>query len=823
MTPEQVLQTARTAFKLGLCVVPPREDGTKMPMTERVTREQLHELIGAERADAIMNGAPRKRTWKHWQYIRPDADQLRRWFTAHRAGIGLITGSISKYLELLEFDNPETYQLFRDMAESLDLDSVIDRIEAGYRERTPGSGIHWLYYCDVIEGNQKLARRPGPLDEDGNPTVETLIETKGEGGYVVIAPSHGPVHETGQPYELISGGLEHITTITPDERASLLTLARALDEMPKPQYDPVVVNERKIDGKRPGDIYNEIGPPWPDILTPHGWRFVFQSGKTEFWRRPGKDRGWSATINGAGIGADRLYIFSSSTVFPESERSYSKWQAYAILEHGGDFHAAAQALVERGYVEDNTPAQLIRKSDEAKEDPNLTDVGNAQRFVAQHRSKIRYVHAWKRWLVWDGRRWRQDDSGEIYRLALATIRQMYAEAAEIDDAKERKRLGQHAIRSESKQRIESMVGLAENLVPVRPDDLDTDPMSFNVLNGTIDLRTGKRRPHNPDDLITKIAPIEHDPRARCPNFRQFLTDVLDDDEELEDFVQRLAGYSLTADTREQIVTFAYGTGQNGKTTLLNVLLELLGEYGMQTPTETLLVRRTDGIPNDIARLRGARLVAATEVEENRRLSEALVKQLTGGDRISARFMRGEWFDFTPSFKIFLATNHKPVIRGTDHAIWRRIRLIPFTVTIPDDQKDPDLPKKLKRELPGILNWALQGCLAWQSDGLPMPERVETATSAYRSEMDVLSDWLSDRCVIEEDAECYAGELYQSYKNWCEAVGEKPRSQKWLGLRLGERGFQSIKGSKGKRRWLGITVQSSDGIHQSSSLMRSSLN
>lgn len=802
MNPDDVRKVARKAYKLGLTPIPPYEDGTKRPIV----------------------------SWKRYQSEQPDVEQMRKWYSNghERHGVGILTGG---RLECLEFEDRDIYQLFRDTAEAGGLGDVIDRIESGYMETTPGGGIHWLYYCDAIEGNQKLARRQvdRQLRKHWPNGIQVLIETRGNGGYVIIAPSHGDVHETGRPYELVSGDLKTIADITPDERQELFLLAQAFDEMPKERFkEPIVAGESADGRKRPGEIFNETGPSWNEILEPHEWQFVFRNGETEFWRRPGKRIGWSATINGAGVGPDRLYVFSSSTQFPENERSYSKWQAYAILNHYSDFSAAAKALAEDGYTEENDRAYLRQSSEtenepEEDDDHHLTDAGNAQRFVAQHRNHIRYVHAWSKWIVWDGSRWQSDDTGEIYRLALKTIRGMYADAAEIEDAKERKRLVDHARKSESKQRIEGMISLAENLVPIRPDDLDTDTMLFNVVNGTIDLRTGKLRAHNPDDFITKKSTIHYDPNAGYPNFERFLNEILDSDQELADFVQRLAGYSLTGDTREQILVFAYGTGQNGKTTLLNTLLALLGEYGMQTPTETLLIRRTEGIPNDIARLRGARLVAATEVEENRRLSEALVKQLTGGDRISARFMRGEWFDFTPTFKILLATNHKPVIRGTDHAIWRRIRLIPFTVTIPDERKDPKLPKTLLKELSGILNWALAGCLAWLRDGLSMPARVEQATSAYRSEMDVLADWLQDRCVIEPDAECYSGDLYQSYKAWCDAAGEKPKSQKWLAMRLSERGFQTTKGSKGKRKWIGVDVLSHDDYRQSTQLVRSSLN
>lgn len=215
----------------------------------------------------------------------------------------------------------------------------------------------------------------------------------------------------------------------------------------------------------------------------------------------------------------------------------------------------------------------------------------------------------------------------------------------------------------------------------------------------------------------------------------------------------------------------HGTGRNGKSTLLEVVRALLGDYAMRTPTSTLMTKRGEGIPNDIARLKGARFVSASESEDGRRLAESLIKDLTGGDTISARFLRAEFFDFRPEFKVFLATNHKPGIRGTDDGIWDRVRLIPFDVRILDDQLDPHLLSKLTKELPGILNWAIRGCLDWQSDGLGMPPVVAEATEAYRSEQGVLAMFIIDRCVVHPRASCGATTLYAAYKEWCEETGE----------------------------------------------------
>jgi putative DNA primase/helicase len=276
---------------------------------------------------------------------------------------------------------------------------------------------------------------------------------------------------------------------------------------------------------------------------------------------------------------------------------------------------------------------------------------------------------------------------------------------------------------------------------------------------------------------------------------------------LINFLQKILGYSLTGSTREQCLFFLYGLGANGKSTLLEVVQSLWGDYATRTSSETFLAKKPGGIPNDVAALRGARLAAAVEVEQGRRLAEVLVKEMTGGDTISARFMRAEWFSFKPQFKIFLATNHKPIIRGTDFAIWRRIRLIPFTVQIPKEEQDRDLPEKLRGELPGILNWAMAGCLQWRFGGLEPPKEVDDATQDYRAEMDVLGDFIAERCILDPGADATAAELYKSYTSWAEENGEKrPLTQRAFGMSLTERGFERGKGTGNKGIRLGIGVR-----------------
>jgi putative DNA primase/helicase len=383
---------------------------------------------------------------------------------------------------------------------------------------------------------------------------------------------------------------------------------------------------------------------------------------------------------------------------------------------------------------DELVAKLAAQERTPSEPRHLTGGGNGQRLVDLHGLDIRYVHPWKQWLVWDGRRFQPDTTGELMRRAKMGVLRLYAEAAAERDPDRRKALATWARRSDSEARMREMINLAasEPYVPVRPAELDSQPWRLNVEDGTIDLRTGELLPHSRRDLITKLAPVRFDPKATCPTWLAFLDRVLGHDADLVGFLQRAIGYSLTGDTGEQVLFFLYGTGANGKSTLLETLRALLGDYAQQTDFTTLLERRGDGPRNDIAALQGARFVAAIEAAEGRRLAEGLVKQLTGGDAVSVRKLYSEPFTFRPEFKLWLAANHKPVIRGTDQAIWRRIRLVPFTIAIPEGERDHELGLKLRAELPGILRWAVAGCQKLFGQALTEREyhRVKSGTVAW---------------------------------------------------------------------------------------------
>ena len=449
-----------------------------------------------------------------------------------------------------------------------------------------------------------------------------------------------------------------------------------------------------------------------------------------------------------------------------------------------------------------------------------TDVGNAERLVDAHGRDLRWVARWKCWIVWDGRRWSRDERGEVERRAKAVIREIYKHAHDAPEA-DRVALASHATRSEQAARLDAMIRIArsEAGIAVGHDELDQRTMQLTVRNGTIDLATGALRPHDRGHLNTKLIDLDYDANAECPTWIATLSVLFAGNQPLIDYLRRAIGYSLTGQTSEQVLHLCYGTGANGKSTMLDVLAQISGEYGMQSDFQTFLDQGTRSGPrNDVARLAGARLVRSSEVGENKRLNEGLIKSLTGGDIVSARFLYSEDFEFKPQFKLWLAANHKPVIRGTDYAIWRRMRLIPFEVTIAPEQRDDALPAKLTAELTGILAWAVQGCQEWLAEGLRPPECVMAATDAYRTESDVIGAFIEDECEVSTTYEEQAGPLYQAYARWSKDNGEYSMTASAFGRRIDERGFTVKK--RGGFKWrqgLRLANRSSGNSYQRTDL------
>ena len=450
-------------------------------------------------------------------------------------------------------------------------------------------------------------------------------------------------------------------------------------------------------------------------------------------------------------------------------------------------------------------ADLVERLDAKRQTAiPYTEYGNAERLIADHRDDLIHVDGIG-WLVWNGTRWKRDQDGEMMRRAKATVRRMREVAARIVDEKARDALWEWARKSETRSKLENTIALAasEQEVVRQVDDLDADPMLLNALNGTVDLRTGELRPHRREDLMMRIASVEYDPRARCPRWLRCLGEWMVGDEVDPGYLQRAIGYSLSGYTMEQCLFLLDGPGANGKTTFLETVGAALGDYGGAASASTFMTRPGRGVRSDLARLMGIRFVRAAEVEHDARFAEVLVKQMTGGDKLVASFLYQNEFEFRPEFKLWIAANRLPTIVGTDHAIWRRLRRIPFSTKI--EKPDKRLPERLRDELPGILAWAVEGCVAWQREGLGVPPAIRQATQQYRREQDSIGQFLGECCLQSEGSGVPPTVLLDTYRAWCDREGREPVSANEFRASLVSRGLSQTRTAQ-TRLWSGIELR-----------------
>ena len=434
------------------------------------------------------------------------------------------------------------------------------------------------------------------------------------------------------------------------------------------------------------------------------------------------------------------------------------------------------------------------------EQPELNDIGNAEHFAKQHGDRLKYVHAWNKWLVWDGCRWKLDDDGTPLQLAKQTVRDIFHDGVTRHD----QQILQLAVRSANASKLAAMLTLAAPELPVTVEALDTNGWLLNCPNGTLDLRTGELKPHERWQNITKLCPTEYQPDATAENWERFLLEVFIDTD-LIAFVQRLLGYCLTGDVSEQKLPIFYGTGANGKSTLLNAFLAVVGtDYSMQAMPDFLMEKRGESHPTEKASLFGKRFVSCTETEASRKLAESTVKMLTGGERIQARRMREDFWEFEPTHKLVLCTNHKPIVTGTDHGIWRRMLLVPFNQRFEGDRIDKNLPAKLQSEAVGILAWLVRGCIEWQRDGLNPPPVVTSATDEYRSQEDIIGRFVAEQCEPAKSSAVRFSVLYSQFESWCEDSGDFCPSKRKVGTWLTDQGYEAY--SAHGRMYRGIDMK-----------------
>jgi putative DNA primase/helicase len=697
---------------------------------------------------------------EEWQQRQVPLEDLQEW-VRQGGDVGWQCGEVSGWMSVVDLDCTEARRLAsRFLPETL---------RGAKGEESPSQ----YFYRSAELGYKKFSELGGPGE-----LIALKASNNGRGHQVAVAPS---VHREKGPYHFIGGyNPAAIAVVGKEElrhRVGMLAVATLIARHLPPSKEEGGGGRHDIALAlagymlRNGEAAEDVGK----MLTA-AWGIRDASRQAvEDVRRSVRDTATRLARNEPATGGRRLGELVPK--MPEKIADFLEWERPNMREQ------------RRHYMR--------------------TDLGNADRFVDAHRDRVLWCHARKAYLCWDGKRYAWDERGEAVKLAHLAARSIFHEAADAESDEEQKAISKWALASQNESRINAMLSQAKPYLAVGMEELDRDPWLINCQNGTVDLRTGKLKDHDPADRITKIVPVDYDPDAPCPRFKQFLKETLVDDAVIT-FVKRYSGYTLTGITRERLLAILYGFGKNGKTTLVELLRDVMGDYATNTDTETLLMRKYQGVGNDVAALKGARFVSAAEVEQGRRLAESKVKQLTGRDTVTARFLFGEPFSFRPAFKLWLSTNNKPVIQGTDDAIWDRLRLIPFTQRFDGDRQDPRLPEKLRSELAGVLAWMVEGCLEWQEHGLGEPDSVREATEQYRAEMDTLAAFIEDRCVVREDVVAPATPLYKQYQMWCDAAGEKPETQKMFGMRLRERGFVSDKIKRGphkdRKGWFGIGLR-----------------
>lgn len=780
----QTVDAALELLEHGYSVIPIKTDGTK---------------------------APALPSWKRYTAELPTQLEVRGWFADGAHDLGVVQGAVSGGAEMTEVEGRAAALLptVKALAEDSGLAELWRTVTTGWVEMSPSGGFHFHYRLAgaPVPGNLKLARGADKL---------VLAETRGEGGQVVVAPSTR--HASGRPWLRLTGGPATAPVLSPEQRDAFHALLRTLDEQPDtgPAGTPAAAPHDPTAGITPGDDY-ENRVDWADILGPHGWTLVSQRGRTRYWLRPGKPRGsgLSATT-GHADDRDRLYVFTSSTDFVP-EVPYTKLGALAVLEHGGSHEAAAKALYAAGYgqrAEQPRAAhatradllELVAPSSTSEAPPastltperttsaagppqsstaaavvaepatyTETDDGNALRLIDTHARTIRYVPQRGQWLTWTGHRWTWDEAGHVHELARDIARTLPTH----DRAAERHRRATLARRG-----IEAMVALARTdpRTTTHLAHLDAQPYELNTPAGVVDLRRGTVSNPDPAQLHTRTTAVAPDLDAPHPRWDRFLADTFAGDPDLTTYLQRLLGVSLVGTVLEQLLPFAHGSGANGKTTMLGVVQRLVGigddGYSISAPAEMLLATHQQGHPTEIARLAGARLVVSSELEDGQRFAESRVKQLTGRDVISGRFMRQDWFSFVPTHTLWLLANHQPSVKAGGPAFWRRLRLLPFENTVPPEKRIADLEDRLvDDEGPAILGWLVAGARDYFAHGLAEPASVRVATDEYAADQDTVARFVEDECETgnpnAQHLQVKVAALRSAYERWCRVEGEEP--------------------------------------------------
>jgi putative DNA primase/helicase len=846
----EIITAALTWYDAGCSVIPIRADGTKKPVFE----------------------------WKQAQHERIDRVGTGSYFRNNPGvGIGIICGKVSGHLEMLELEGRACNGdvLDRIITACGDDTTFAELLSHGYCEWTPSGGLHFLYRISDhdVPGNTKVARRPATAEEiaadmartglpiDKINKVKVLAETRGEGGYVVVAPSGGTVHATGDSWSVAAGAIGIIPTITWQQRQTLVqAITAVLDEMPsQPEFQPRPAPASLLTpkGDRPGDHFNAKAD-WADILQPHGWTISHTQGHTTYWVRPGKTArdGHSATTGRAADG-DRLYVFSSSTHFTP-ETPYDKFAAWTLLEHGGDFTTAARTLRAQGYGSPTpsslaapvpaplvadvprpetaldtaapsaaaTPAAPAATTQVAVRSPWRYDwgrpaiTGNAmiagpatnlaagELYAEAYEQAFKYCAEQKRWSFFNGKVWTEDlrdrhEQAAVHLIAEAT------KAADAHDAEDWKKWARTAARAATPANI-SRWARVDPRIAVDCASFDNQRHLITLDNGTYDLDADTfTAAHDPDLLLTKMLPVKYDKDATSPEWDTFLETVMPD-EAMRGYLQRAVGHTLLGDAQERALFLLHGDSGTGKSQVIRVLELLFGDYAETAdPTTFNEQSKRASVSNGLNDLRGKRFVSLSELEENERLNESLVKRLTGGDTAKSRGLYQENRQWQVQFTLWMATNYLPRLNSDDAAMWRRVKPIKFPTVVAEQGREIKKygEKLFAKEAAGILNWALQGVRMYLADGLDDLQQITEAVATYRRDVDTVAQFTDAAkedglLMFDTHHRIQSRALHHIYQNWCERERIKPMGERRFGQRLESLGFTRHRTNTGAM-WSGI--------------------
>lgn len=746
--------------------------------------------------------------WKQLQTTRPTRQQTKDWFTPGNRGVGIICGTTSRNLHMIELEGRAQHLLPKivETATASGLQDLILRIFNGWAEQSPTGGWHFYVTHDGPPiGNTKLASRPSTPEElkQSPERTKTLAETRGEGGYTIIAPTTGDYHNNGQPWVRISGGPATAAHLTEEELEDVFALFRMHNETPQPATPPPAPTPKNDTTGRltPGDDYNQRAT-WADILEPQGWTPTHTAGQTTYWARPGKTAGVSATTNHTGT--DRLHVFTTSTTL-DADQSYSKFYVYAHYHHADNLTEATKHLATQGYgdptVHNNPFAGLPTRPNKPLPKDNmrvvtggnqpetsgssalqpqpaaatintneLNETTNANYLIDTYGHIIRHVTDSDKWVYWNGHMWEPTgkNEGQIKQLTINAITALPA-----DDPAIKK--WRNSSLNHSKIQNTIKIASTDPRISINQDELDQHPTQLNTPQGIVNLKTGELTPPDPKKLHSKTTLTTPNQNCPTPLWNQFLEDTFHGHPGMIPYVQQLAGYTATGLVGAQILPFLYGSGANGKSVFVDVLTELLGDYATPAPANFLTPTREQH-PTEIARLKGIRFLTASEVAEGSRFDEIKIKQLTGGDKLTARYMNGDFFDFHPTHKIWLSGNHQPKVQTGGYSFWRRLRLIPFTNTVPEHKRIADLTKQLiEKEGPGILHWIIRGATEYLTYGFTEPQEVTDATKAYEESEDELGRFIADRVILGGGTNTRVSykDIRHAYTEWCRLEGLTP--------------------------------------------------